>query len=158
MNRKLWKTRYLLSTLLASALFVSLAEEAMADRMVSGGTRTSVNRSASANVNRNVGATANTNVNRNVNANVNRNVNTNVNRNVNVDVDVDRNWHPVATAAVATAAVATTAAVIGSMTRTLPPACVPVQAGAVVYQQCGGVYYQPQYVGTAVQYVVVPAP
>lgn len=158
MNPRNRKMRYLASALVAGALFVVLAEEAMADRMVNGGTRTSVNRNANANVNRNVNANANANVNRNVNANVNRNVNVNSNRNVNVDVDVDRNWHPVATAAVATAAVATTAAVIGSVTRTLPPACVPVQAGAVVYQQCGGVYYQPQYVGTAVQYVVVPAP
>lgn len=158
MNLELLKSRHLLTALVGGALFVSLAEEAMADRFVSGGTRTSVNRSANANVNRNVGASANVNRNANINTNVNRNVNTNVNRNVNVDVDVDRNWHPVATAAVTTAAVATTAAVIGSMTRTLPPACVPVQAGAVVYQQCGGVYYQPQYVGTAVQYVVVPAP
>ena len=154
MNRKLWKTRGIVISLVGGALFVALAEEALADRMVNGNTRTSVNRNANANRNIN----ANANVNRNVNANVNRNVNANVNRNVNVDVDVDRNWHPVATAAVATAAVATTAAVIGSVTRALPPACVPVQAGAVVYQQCGGVYYQPQYVGTAVQYVVVPAP
>ena len=154
MNRKLWKTRSLVSALAGGALFVALAGEALADRMVNGNTRTSVNRNA--NVNRNVNANAN--VNRNVNANVNRNVNANVNRNVNVDVDVDRNWHPVATAAVATAAVATTAAGIRSVTRSPPPAWGAVPGGGVVYQQCGGVYYQPQYVGTAVQYVVVPAP
>jgi hypothetical protein len=148
MKRHTWKMRHLVGAMMSAALFIALADEAMADRRVSGNTRTSVGNST--NVNRNA------NVNRNTNVNANRNVN--VNRNVDVDVDVDRNWHPVATAAVATAAVATTAAVIGSVTRTLPPACVPVQMGAVVYQQCGGTYYQPQYAGTTVQYVVVPAP
>ena len=142
MKMNVRKTRGLARVLMGGALLVALAGEASADRMVAGTTRTSVNRSA--NVNQS--------------ANINRNTNVNVNRNVNVDVDVDRNWHPVATAAVTTAAVATTAAVIGSVTRTLPPACVPVQMGAVVYQQCGGTYYQPQYVGTAVQYVVVSPP
>ena len=28
----------------------------------------------------------------------------------------------------------------------------------VTYQNCGGTWYQPQYVGTSVQYVVVTAP
>ena len=79
-------------------------------------------------------------------------------RNANADADADRNWHPAATAAAAGPAVAATAAVIGSVTRTLPPACVPVRMGGVVYQQCSGSYYQPQYVGTAVQYVVVSPP
>ena len=128
------KTRCLVGALAGSALFVALANEAAADRRVAGSTRTSVNRSA------------------------NVNQSTNISRNVNVDIDADRNRHPAATAAVTTAAVATTAAVIGSVTRTLPPACVPVQMGAVVYQQCGGTYYQPQYVGTTVQYVVVSPP
>ena len=40
-----------------------------------------------------------------------------------------------------TAGVAVTSAVIGSMTRTLPPACVPVQYGSMLYQQCGTVWY-----------------
>jgi hypothetical protein len=40
----------------------------------------------------------------------------------------------------------------------LPPACVPVQIGNVLYQQCGGAWYQPQYVGTSVQYIVVNPP
>ncbi|MDM0110605.1 hypothetical protein QTI66_00505 [Variovorax sp. J22R133] len=133
---------------MCAALSVATVDEAAA-RQVAGNTRTSVNHNA--NVNRNTNA----NVNRNTNVNANRNVNVNTNRHVDVDVDVDRHYHPVATAAVATAAVATTAAVVGSIVRTLPPSCSQVNMGGVVYQQCGGVYYQPQYVGTQVQYVVV---
>ena len=109
------------------------------------------------------------NVNRNVNrnTNVNRNVNANVNRNVDVDVDGhggccndwDDDWdddddHPVA----AVAAVAVTAAAIGSIVRTPPANCVPVNQGGVTYQQCGNTWYEPQYVGNQVQYVVVSPP
>ncbi|WP_194270629.1 DUF6515 family protein [Glaciimonas soli] len=106
----------------------------------------------------------NANVNRNVNANVNRNVNVNVNNNVNVNghggyynhgVYYD---HPVATAAVVTAGVAVTAAAIGSMVRTLPPSCSTVVVNGLAYQNCGNVWYQPQYAGTQVNYVVVNAP
>ena len=109
------------------------------DRQVKNNTRTSVNKK--------------TNV--NVNNNRNTNVNVNANRRVDVDVDVDRGFHPVATIAT----VAVTAAVIGSMTPSLPPSgCVPVMVGNVMYQQCGPTWYQPQYAGTSVQYVVVVAP
>src|SRR5262250_172387 len=86
--------------------------------------------------------------------------NVNVNRNVNVDVDRgccggwDNDYHPVATAAAVTATVAVTSAVVGSMVRTVPAGCVPVNYGGIVYQQCGGTWYQPQ--GT--QFVVVNAP
>ena len=51
-----------------------------------------------------------------------------------------------------------TSAIVGSMTPTLPPSCYPVQIGAVLYQQCGSVWYQPQYYGTSVQYVVINPP
>lgn len=80
----------------------------------------------------------------------------NVDRNVNVDVDVDHHggwdndYHPVAAAAAVTA----TAMVIGSMVRTVPAGCVPVNYGGVVYQQCGATWYQPQ----AGQYVVINPP
>ena len=96
--------------------------------------------------------------NRNINAN--RNVNVNTNRNVNVNVDRggccgwDNDYHPVATAAAVTATVAVTSAVIGSMVRTVPAGCVPVNYGGMVYQQCGGAWYMPQ----AGQYVVVNPP
>lgn len=128
-------------------------------------TRTSVNNNANINrnnvANRNTNNNNNTNINRNTNVNTNTNINRNTNVNVNqyqhVDVDVHDN-NPFGTAVAVTAGVAVTSAVIGSMTRTLPPACVPVQIGAVLYQQCGTSWYQPQYVGTTVQYMVVAAP
>jgi hypothetical protein len=80
--------------------------------------------------------------------------NVNVQRNVNVNVEGNGGWdndyHPVA----AVAAVGATAAVIGSMVRTVPSNCVPVNYGGVVYQQCGSTWYQPQ----GSQYVVVNPP
>ena len=145
MTQQLLKSRHLVTAAIGVALFVALAQEAMADRQARGNTRTSINHGGNANVNRN--------------ANANRNVNVNTNRHVDIDVDNDRFGHPVAAAAVTTAAVATTAAAIGSMTRTLPGGCVPVTAATgVVYQRCGSVYYEPQYQGSSVQYVVVQQP
>jgi hypothetical protein len=82
-----------------------------------------------------------------------------------VNVDVDRGgwggccYHSgvgVAAAVATTAAV--TAAVVGSRVQTLPPSCTTVMAGGVTYQQCGSVWYQPQFVGTGTTYVVVNAP
>jgi hypothetical protein len=143
--------RQAMTALLVAALLGGTALDASADknREVKGNTRTSVNKNTNVNNNRN------TNVNKNVNVNSNKNVNVNTNRHVDVDVDVDRGFHPVA----AVATVALTAAVIGSMTPSLPPSgCVPVMMGNVMYQQCGPNWYQPQYVGTSVQYVVVVAP
>ena len=135
-----------LALALAAVLLMCFSLNAAADknRTVQNNTRTSVNK------NTNVNSNKNTNV--NVNSNKNTNVNVNSNRHVDVDVDVDRGFHPVATVAT----VAVTAAVIGSMTPSLPPSgCVPVMVGNVMYQQCGPNWYQPQYVGTSVQYVVV---
>jgi len=88
--------------------------------------------------------------------NVSSSRNVNVDRDVNVDVDVDHHggwdndYHPVAAAAAVTA----TAIVIGSMVRTVPANCVPVNYGGVVYQQCGTTWYQPQ----GGQYVVINPP
>jgi hypothetical protein len=96
------------------------------------------------------------------NVNVNNN-NVNVNKNVNVNVDNnggccnngwDNDYHPLATAAAVTATVAVTSAVIGSMVNTVPPSCVPVNYGGMVYQQCGATWYQSQ----GPQYVVVNPP
>ncbi len=91
--------------------------------------------------------------------------NINVNRNVNVDVDVDRrgggwnnNYHPVATAAAVTATFAVTAAVVGSAVRSVPPNCAPYNYNGMIHQQCGNTWYQPQYVGNDVQYVVINPP
>jgi hypothetical protein len=92
--------------------------------------------------------------------NVNR-TSVNVKRDVNVDVDVDRrgrgwddDYHPVATAAAVTATVAVTSAVVGSIVRFVPPNCVPVNYGGMIYQQCGSTWYQPQ----GSQYVVINPP
>ena len=129
-----------LAAIAAAAFLVSLAAlpgDAHAGRQVQNNTRTSVNKYV------------------NVNKNVNRNTNVNVRRDIYIDVDVDRDHHhPVATAA----AVVTTAIVVGSVVNTLPPACTQVLVGNVVYQQCGGYWYQPQYVGSSVTYVVVNPP
>lgn len=93
--------------------------------------------------------------------NASRDVNISSNRNVNVNVDShggccgwDNDYHPVATAAAVTAAVAVTSAVVGSMVRSVPPGCAPVNYGGMVYQQCGSTWYMPQ----GAQYVVVNPP
>lgn len=94
------------------------------------------------------------------NMNVNRNVNVNVNNHGggccyhDWDDDWDDHWHPVATMAVA----ATTAAVIGSIVNSVPPNCSTVIVNGISYSQCGSTWYQPQYVGSSVQYVVVNPP
>jgi hypothetical protein len=84
--------------------------------------------------------------------------NVNVNRNVNIDVDHgggwDNDYHPVARAAAVGAAVAVTSAVVGSMVQSVPPSCVPVDYGGMIYQQCGSTWYQPQ----GSQFVVVNPP
>ena len=83
--------------------------------------------------------------------------NVNVDRNVNVNVDRggwDNVNHPVAAAVVVGAAVGVTAAVVGSMVTTVPPGCVPVNYGGMIYQQCAGTWYQPQ----GSQFVVVNPP
>ncbi|MFZ4285119.1 hypothetical protein [Variovorax sp. HJSM1_2] len=96
-------------------------------------------------------------------SNRNTNRNTNINQNVNVNVNHnggccgggwDNDYHPIATAAAVTATVAVTSAVIGSMVRTVPAGCVPVNYGGMVYQQCGTTWYQPQ----GSQYVVIAPP
>jgi hypothetical protein len=85
--------------------------------------------------------------------------NVNAQRNVNVNVDCGSRcgggWdHPVAAAAVVGTTVAVTAAAVGSMVATVPPSCVPVNYGGMVYQQCGGTWYAPQ----GSQYTVVNPP
>ena len=116
---------------------------------------------------------ARTNVNRNVNVNQNVNVNRNVHRDVDVhrDRDVDVHVHggyhgccyhsvgtAVATAAAVTATAVVTAAVVGSIVHTVPPSCTAVVVNGITYQQCGSAWYQPQYSGTTVQYIVVNPP
>lgn len=117
----------------------------------SAGTRQVDNSRADARTN-NVRSTSTNNVNTNRNTNVNASRNTNVN--VNVNGGWDNDYHPVAGAMAVGAAVAVTAAIIGSTVATVPPGCVPVNYGGMVYQQCGGTWYQPQ----GSQFIVVNPP
>ena len=91
----------------------------------------------------------------------NRGVHRHANRNVHVDVHGHHHgccFHPVATAAAVTAATIATAAVVGSIVNTLPPSCSTMVINGIAYQQCGNTWYQPQYAGTSVQYVVINPP
>jgi hypothetical protein len=127
----------------------TMPTEAIAERRVKNSTSTSVN-------NRNTNV--NTNRNTNINTNRNTNVNANSRRDIDIDIDVDNDrhhHHPIGTAAAITATAVVTAAVVGSIVYTIPPSCVPVQVGNMIYQQCGNTWYQPQYAGASVQYVVI---
>ncbi|MDE1194246.1 MAG: hypothetical protein PW896_03425 [Pseudomonas sp.] len=66
-------------------------------------------------------------------------------------------YNPWATAAVI-GATTVTAIAIGTAVRSVPASCIPVLVNGVSYQQCGSTWYQPQYIGTSLQYVVVVAP
>lgn len=76
-----------------------------------------------------------------------------------IDIDIDYRHHrPVATAVGVAAAVSVTAAAIGTIVHSLPPACSVVVVNGITYQNCGGAWYQPQYAGTQITYVVVNPP
>jgi hypothetical protein len=150
---------------IAALLGGGTAFAARGGNVARGAARSSVNhvsRNVAGNVNRNA------NVNRNINSNVNRtaNVNRDVNFDRDIDVDVDRNYgggagccyHPVARAATATAAAVTTAAIVGSVVNSLPTSCEAVSVNGLTYQQCGSTWYQPQFMGSTVTYVVVNPP
>ena len=66
-------------------------------------------------------------------------------------------YHPVATGVAVGVAAGVTAAAIGSLAYSLPPGCAPYTYGGPYYQ-CGNVWYQPQYQGSSVTYVVVNPP
>ena len=168
---KPWRNPLLIGAgigLLAGAIAL-LAEtsDANAGPRARGGARTSVNHASAGGGHAAANRSASTNVNRNTNLNRNTSVNRNTNINVHndIDVDVDNRWHddwhddhPIATAAAVTTAVAVTAAAIGSIVYSVPPSCVTTVVNGVPYQQCGSTWYQPQYAGTSVQYVVVNPP
>lgn len=79
-----------------------------------------------------------------------------------MDVDVDNGWgwnrHPVATGAAFAAGAAVTSAAIGSVIYSLPPSCSAVVVNGISYQHCGSTWYEPQFAGTSVSYVVVGQP
>lgn len=175
-------------TLLSIALIVLGAEPAEAGPHARGNARASVNRAPAPHAQRanriNAGGNAqqrvtHANAGNRMNAgnnnrvgnrthinNSHNNVNIDNHRDVNIDVDghgrygYDDHYHPLATAAAVTATVAVTAAVVGAIVRPaqLPSNCVQVVQGNVAYLQCGSVWYQPQYQGSDVAYVVVNAP
>src|SRR5262247_2825009 len=146
----------LLLASLAALVLASFAITPFAEAAVGGGRGSGGGARQNAQVN-NSRADARTNNVRSTSVN-----NVNVERNVNVDVEGhrgccggwDNDYHPVATAAAVTGAVAVTSAVVGSIVRSVPPSCVPVNYGGMVYQQCGSTWYQPQ----GSQYVVVNPP
>jgi hypothetical protein len=115
------------------------------------------------NVNRNANSNRNLNSNRNVNRNTNRNVNRDVNRDVNVnrsrhvDVDVNHHYNSGWGGAGFVAGVATAVA-IGAIVASLPPNCTTYSYSGIGYRQCGGTWYQPQYSGANVTYIVVNEP
>ncbi len=171
MIKKLDKPLALFMLILSIAIvFAFMPQQADARKGNRGGGKahSSVNRGHNKNTNRNRNTNKNVNRNTNVNRNknVNRNTNVNVNnnrrRNVNVDIDVDhrhgRNYHPIGTAVAVGAAVAVTAAVVGSIINTLPSGCTTVIQNGISYSQCGNVWYEPQYAGNNVTYVVVNTP
>jgi hypothetical protein len=89
----------------------------------------------------------------------------NVNIGNDVNIDVDNGWdnngwdyHPVARGVAFGTAAAVTSAVVGSMIYSLPPSCANRVYGGVTYSYCNGVWYQPQYAGSSVTYIVVNQP
>ena len=89
----------------------------------------------------------------------------NVNIGNDVNIDVDNGWdnngwdyHPVARGVAFGTAAAVTSAVVGSMIYSLPPSCANRLYGGVTYSYCNGVWYQPQYAGSSVTYIVVNPP
>jgi hypothetical protein len=143
-------------------LTLCILPEDAAARQVRGNTRTHVNRSV--NIDRNRGVNRRNNINRNVN--INRNTNVNVNRNVNVRrgyYDGGRyNYHDHDDGIGVGAAIAIGVAglAVGSLVTAaaMPPSCKMVAVNGLTYQRCGNTWYQPQYAGSQVNYVVVNPP
>ena len=92
----------------------------------------------------------------NTNINVSRNFNASNLNNFRAAGDFRSGWDDAAAvagaAAVGAAATAVASAEIGSAVAALPGSCPMVNG----YYQCGATWYKPQFVGSDVQYVVVP--
>ena len=85
----------------------------------------------------------------------------------NINNDVDWGWHSgygygwgygAAAAAGAVVGAAVTSAVIGSTVYALPPSCVSSLYSGLTYYNCNDVWYQAQFVGDEVTYIVVEKP
>ena len=137
--------------LLAVSLFALAVAPVGADRMAARNTtRTSIQH--------NSGGRSNVNVNRNTNVNVNRNTNVNVNVNNNRGYYGGGYYHSGPSVGGVIAATVATAIVVGAIVNSLPPNCTTLMLNGLTYQNCGGTYYQPQYQGSSVTYVVVNHP
>jgi hypothetical protein len=100
----------------------------------------------------------------------NKNINIDNSRDVHVNVDGNNNccwgggynddYHPIGTAIAVTAAATATAAIVGSIftPSQMPSNCVQVIQNNITYLQCGSTWYQPQYQGSNVTYIVVNQP
>ena len=84
-----------------------------------------------------------------------RNYNHDVYHHYNNNYRYDYGWGGAVAAGVA---VGVTAAAIGSIAYALPAGCSQTVVNGVVYQQCGNTWYQPQYAGNSMSYVVVARP
>jgi hypothetical protein len=144
------RTRYIaIPVLVVAMMALALAPVDAQRQETRNTTKTSLNQDRNTNVN----------VNRNANVNVNRNTNVNVNRNVNVNVNNRYGYYGHGpTVGGVIAATVVTAAVVGAIVHTLPPSCTTLVVNGLAYQNCGGTYYQPQYHGSSVSYVVVVHP
>jgi hypothetical protein len=102
--------------------------------------------------------------------NVGNNVNTG-DRYTNIETDGDWNggggcWggscgcchNPIAAGIAVGAVAGLTAAAIGSTVYALPSSCSTVIVNGMTYNDCGGTWYQPQFVGTETTYIVVDDP
>ncbi len=84
-----------------------------------------------------------------------RNYNHDVYHHYNNNYRYDYGWGGAVAAGVA---VGVTAAAIGSVAYALPSGCSSTVVNGVIYQQCGSTWYQPQYAGNSMSYVVVARP
>lgn len=124
----------------------------------------STNRQATNTASRGGGTTRTSTTSTSSSRSVNRSISTSSSTNIDIDVDngcCDNDWgdgdlddNPLARAAIVTG----TVVAIGTIVRQPPANCVPVAYQDITYQQCGSTWYQPQYSGTNVQYVVVSPP
>jgi len=166
MTRALFScTRPVAARVLAVALLGLAVVPVQAQRReVRNTTHTNLNQNRNVNVNERRNTNVNVNERRNTNVNVNRNTNVNVRHNTNVNVNVNRGYYGgvyydrgPSVAGVVAATVAT-AIVVGTIVNSLPPSCSTVIVNGFAYQNCGGTYYQPQYQGSSVTYIVVNHP
>jgi hypothetical protein len=140
-------------------------------REVRGGTRMNVNQGGNFNRGGNINQGGNFNGGGNINRNTNINHNTNINRNTNVNVNRNVNvhgggyygggyYHNDGIGVGGAIAIGVAGMAIGSMitAASLPPSCSMVNINGITYQQCGSTWYQPQYAGTQVNYIIVNPP